>query len=58
MLSKFKEWKALIENSTGRKIKCLRTDNSGEYVSTEFQDFLKEKGVTHQWTVPKTPEQN
>ena len=58
MLSKLKEWRALIENSTGRKIKCLRTDNGGENVSTVFEDFLKEKGVTHQRTVPKTPEQN
>ena len=58
VLSKFKEWKALIENSTGRKIKCLSTDNGEEYVSTEFQDFLKEKGFTHQQRVPKTPEQN
>ena len=33
----------------------MRTDNGGKYVSTEFQDFLKE---SHQQTVPKTPEQN
>ena len=28
---KFKEYKALIENQTGNKIKVLRTDNGGEF---------------------------
>ena len=26
----FLKWKAMIETQSGRKIKCLRTDNSGE----------------------------
>uniref|UniRef100_A0A2N9I9J1 Integrase catalytic domain-containing protein n=1 Tax=Fagus sylvatica TaxID=28930 RepID=A0A2N9I9J1_FAGSY len=29
--AKFKIWKAEVENQTGRKIKCLRTDNGTEY---------------------------
>ena len=48
----------MIENSTGRKMKCLRTDNGGEYISNEFQKLLKKEGIKHQRTVPKTPEQN
>ena len=31
VFSKFKEFKALVENSTNRKIKVLRSDNGGEY---------------------------
>ena len=31
VFSKFKEYKALVENQTGKKIKVLRTDNGGEF---------------------------
>ncbi|RDX81984.1 hypothetical protein CR513_37278, partial [Mucuna pruriens] len=34
--SQFKEFKAQVELETGRKIKCLRTDNGGEYVDGNF----------------------
>ena len=32
----FKKWKDLVEIETGRKLKCLRSDNGGEYCSKEF----------------------
>lgn len=35
----FKKWKAAVENETGLKIKCLKSDNGGEYSSTEFIDY-------------------
>ena len=50
----FCEWKALIEKSSGHKLKTLRTDNSGEFISSEFQA----EGVRHELAVPKTPQQN
>ena len=58
VFQKFFEWKALVENSSGHKLKALRTDNGGEYVSNEMKNFLKKEGVHHELTVPKTPEQN
>ena len=39
VLQKFKEFKALVENQTGRRIKVLRSDNGGEYTSKEFDAF-------------------
>jgi hypothetical protein len=27
----FKKWKTLVENETGKRLKCLRSDNGGEY---------------------------
>jgi hypothetical protein len=33
VFSKIKEFKALIENPSVRKIKILRSDNGGEYTS-------------------------
>ena len=58
VFEKFMEWKAFVEKSSGYKVKKLRTDNGGEYVSTEFEGYLKKEGIEHQYTIPKTPEQN
>ena len=58
VFEKFVEWKALVETSSGRKLKTLRSDNGGEYTSTEFTAYLKKEGVRHELTVPKTPQQN
>ena len=58
VFERFLELKALVEKSTGRKLKALRTDNGDEYTSTEFETYLKKEGVRHELTVPKTPEQN
>jgi hypothetical protein len=34
----FKKWKALVENETGKRLKCLRSYNGGDYCSKEFYD--------------------
>ena len=41
----FKEFKALVENKTEKKIKVLRTDNGGEFCSKEFEEFCKKYGI-------------
>lgn len=57
-LEKFKEYKAVAENQTNRKIKILRSDNGGEFCNAEFSIYLKKMGIVHQTTCPYTPEQN
>jgi hypothetical protein len=42
---RFQEFKALVENQTGKKIKVLRSKNGGEYTSTEFADFCTQQGI-------------
>jgi hypothetical protein len=37
VFDKFKEFKALVENQTEKKIKVLRTDNGGEFCRNEFE---------------------
>ena len=54
----FQNWKAMVEESSGRKVIAFRTDNGGEYTSTEFQSYLLKEGIRHQITVPRMPEQN
>ncbi|KAH9706497.1 hypothetical protein KPL70_012225 [Citrus sinensis] len=54
----FKEYKARVELESGKKIKCLRTDNGGEYTDGEFLAFCKQEGIQRQFTVAYTPQQN
>lgn len=58
MFHKFKEFEATTTNDVGKAIGTLRTDNGGEYLSTEFQNYLKEQGIRHELTVPHSPQQN
>ncbi|KAK2404675.1 putative mitochondrial protein [Trifolium repens] len=54
----FKKFKALVEKQSGKSIKVLRTDGGGEYTSTEFENYCKEKGIIHEVTAPYTPQHN
>ena len=56
--AKFKEWKALVEKQCEHKIKVLRSDNGGEYVSIQFDELLKHEGIARQTSTPYTPQQN
>jgi hypothetical protein len=40
VFSKFKEYKARVENLTGKRIKALRTDRGSEYINKEMEGFL------------------
>ena len=52
----FKEYKALVELKFGKKIKCLRTDNGGEYTDDEFLAFCTQGCIKRQFTVAYTPQ--
>ena len=47
VFQKFKEWKAMVENQKGRKVKVLRSDNGGEYISGEFKGYLTETCIQY-----------
>jgi hypothetical protein len=42
----FLEFKSLMKNQKGKKIKVLRLDNGGESISNDFNDFYLEKELT------------
>ncbi|GJT20617.1 retrotransposon protein, putative, ty1-copia subclass [Tanacetum coccineum] len=54
----FKVFKAKYELQLGKKIKALRSDRGGEYLSQEFKDYLSENGIVQNLTSPYTPQQN
>ncbi|GJV06418.1 retrovirus-related pol polyprotein from transposon TNT 1-94 [Tanacetum coccineum] len=55
---KFKEWKQLVENQTGRTVKKLRTDNGLEFCNREFEQLCIESGIARHLTVVGMPQQN
>jgi transposase InsO family protein len=58
IFNKFQEFKALVENLSGRKIKILRSDNGGEYTSNEFKYFRREAGIKRELKTPYNPQHN
>jgi hypothetical protein len=58
VFEKFKQYKALVENEIGHKIKVLRSDNGGEFVSKKFDAFLAECGIQRQTSAPYSSQQN
>jgi ribulose bisphosphate carboxylase small subunit len=54
-LEKFKEFQNEVENQLGKKIKTLRSDHDGKYLSIKFNDHLKQCGIISQLTLPRTP---
>ena len=58
VFSKFKEFKALIENHTEKKIKTFRSDNGGEFTSNEFKELCKDSRIKRELTTPYNPQQN
>ncbi|KAL6328283.1 hypothetical protein AAG906_034426 [Vitis piasezkii] len=57
VLDVFKQFHALVERQSGEKLKCIRTDNGGEY-SGPFDEYCRQHGIRHQKTPPKTPQLN
>ena len=57
MLGVFKQFQASVERETGKKVKCICTDNGGEYCGP-FDKYCKHQGIRHQKTPPETPQLN
>ena len=56
--SYFKIWKAEVEKQFEHKVKALRSDRGGEFLSNEFDKFLADHGIRRQLTTAHTPSQN
>ncbi|KAD3639942.1 hypothetical protein E3N88_29165 [Mikania micrantha] len=54
----FKLFKNEVENQLNKTVKILRTDRGGEYLSSEFQEYLRSCGIVSQLTPPGTPQHN
>ncbi|GJR09447.1 pol polyprotein [Tanacetum coccineum] len=56
-IDKFGLYKTEVENQLGRKIKVVRSDRGGEYVSP-FIELCAKHGIRYEFTAPYSPQQN
>ena len=54
----FKQFKAYAENQSKHRIKILRDDKEGEYMSNALSQFTTECGIERKHTVRARPQQN
>jgi transposase InsO family protein len=55
---KFKKIKALTKNQIGKRLKAIRSDRGGEFMSSDFKEFCDKHGIKREYTIPRTPQQN
>jgi hypothetical protein len=53
---KFKTYKVIIENETDLKIKCMRSDNGGEFTSKDFIQLCENHGIKRKISTHMTPQ--
>jgi len=56
--SMFKAYQNEVQNQLDKRIKILRSDRGGEYLSQEFCDHLRDCGIISQLSPPRTPQHN
>jgi hypothetical protein len=55
---KFKVFKALTGNQTGKRLKEVRSDRGGDFSSWNFKEFCDKHGIKREYTIPRTPWKN
>jgi uncharacterized membrane protein YgcG len=54
----FQSFYAEISTQFNAKLLAFRTDNAREYTESSFQEFLTSRGIIHQTSCVRTPQQN
>ena len=54
----FQNFVAKVELQTNKKVKALRDDKGGEYISNDFDIWVNKQGIICEHTVRATPQQN
>ena len=55
---KFETFALKLEWEKTGKIYTIRSDHGGEFESNKFASFYESQGITHTFSVPRTPQQN
>ena len=49
---------AYVEKETGQRLLIFRSDGGGEFISEEWVQFMRDRGIRFEQSSPDTPEQN
>ncbi|GKC11564.1 retrovirus-related pol polyprotein from transposon TNT 1-94, partial [Tanacetum coccineum] len=52
------KWEEIHSSYRKRTLQVLRTDNGIEFVNKDLTDYFESVGITHEKTMPRTPQQN
>ncbi|KAA8492320.1 Retrovirus-related Pol polyprotein from transposon TNT 1-94 [Porphyridium purpureum] len=47
-----------LERQSGRKVRRIRSDNGGEFVSRKMEEWFADNGIAHELAPPYTPQMN
>jgi len=53
-----RDFAAYMKNQTGFPLVTIRSDNGGEYLGKDIQEWMASNGIRHERSVPYTPQQN
>ena len=54
----FKKYAKQIQNEKSLTIASIRSDHGGEFQNALFEEFCGEHGISHNFSAPRTPQQN
>ena len=54
----FKSLAKRVQNEKGYFITSLRSDHGKEFVNESFEKFCSKRGISHNFSCPRTPQQN
>ena len=50
--------KFLVDTASYGEVKCIRSDNGGEFISQKFESLLEKNKIKHEKSAPYSPHQN
>ena len=56
--SVFRKFAKIVQNEKDLKIKSIRSDHGGEFQNESFEKFCENHGISHNFSAPRTPQQN
>jgi hypothetical protein len=51
---KFKKFKALTDNQIGKRLKAVRSNRGGEFMSSDFNEFCDKHGIKRKYTTKQS----
>jgi transposase InsO family protein len=54
---KFKIFKDLTETQTRKRLKVVRLDRGGDFMSSDFKELCDKHGIKREYIIPRTPQQ-
>jgi transposase InsO family protein len=54
----FKKYHVLVSMHYKGTLRAIHSDRGGEFLSTEFKQYVEEQGIKHELTALHTPQQN